>query len=152
MSVRSFCTREVDLARPFESVWQAAVRMRQRAVGTLVVVDADKRPIGIVTDRDLMERVLATAKDPNTTTVHEVMTPEPTTIGEEDSIETALALMREGGLRRLPVVDADGILVGLLSLDDVLMLMGEEMAQVSEMLRRETPRAFAEEPVLSRWD
>jgi CBS domain-containing protein len=152
MSLRPVCTREVDVARPFESVWQAAVRMRQRAVGTLVVVNAERRPIGIVTDRDLMERVLATAKDSNTTSIREVMTPEPTTIWEEDSIEMALALMREGGLRRLPVVDADGILVGLVSLDDVLMLMGEEMAQVSEMLRRETPRAFAEEPVASRWD
>jgi CBS domain-containing protein len=152
MSIGSICIREVDLARPHENAWQAAVRMRQRAVGTLIVVNSDRRPIGIVTDRDLMERVLAGAKDPNATRVREVMTPEPTTICEEDSIEMALALMREGGLRRLPVVDADGILVGLVSLDDVLMLMGEEMAQVSEMLRRETPRAFAEEPVVSRWD
>jgi CBS domain-containing protein len=152
MSLRAVCTRQVDVAKPYESAWQAAVRMRQRAVGTLVVVNSDRQPLGIVTDRDLMERVLAASKDPLATTVQEIMTPEPATIREEDSIEKALVLMREGGLRRLPVVDADGILVGLVSLDDCLMHLGEQMAQVSEMLRRETPRAFAEEPVASRWE
>ena len=152
MSIRSICTREIDAARPHENVWQAAVRMRQRAVGTLVVVNAERQPIGIVTDRDLMERVLAAGRDPNETTVRDVMTPDPTTIWVKESVETALALMRDGGLRRLPVVNADGVLVGILSLDDVLMLMGEEMAQVGEMLRRETPGGIASEPVLSRWE
>jgi CBS domain-containing protein len=126
--------------------------MRQRAVGTLVVVNPDRRPLGIITDRDLMERVLAASKDPNTASVCEVMTQEPTTIWEEDTVKKALTLMQEGGLRRLPVVDAEGILVGLVSLDDILMRMGEEMAQISGMLRRETPQAFAEEPVFSRWE
>ena len=80
------------------------------------------------------------------------MTPDPTLISEDDTVETALMLMREGDLRRLPVVNAEGVLVGILSLDDVLMLMGEEMSQVSAMLRRETPWGVASEPVLSRWE
>ena len=69
MSVGRICTREVDLAQMDESVWQAAERMHQRAVGTLVVIDDDKKPIGIVTDRDLVERVLAKFLDPGATTV-----------------------------------------------------------------------------------
>ena len=147
MSVGRICVREVDLVDQSETAWQAAERMHQRAVGTLVVLSDTQEVIGIVTDRDLVERVLAVGRDPNTTMVGDVMTHAPKTVSEDASIESALSLMRNGRFRRLPVVDAQAKLVGLLSLDDVLMLLAEEFTQIGGLLERETPRAVAAEPI-----
>ena len=152
MNVGSICIRNVDLAEPNETAWQAAVRMRQRAVGTLVVVKQAKQPIGILTDRDLMERVVAEANDGTNMRVETIMTRNPTTIAEDEPIQVALPRMRRGGFRRLPVVDREGSLVGLLSIDDILMLLSEDIGQIGQIVRRETPRGVAEEPVLSRWE
>jgi CBS domain-containing protein len=118
--------------------------LHQRTVGVLVILNDAKHPIGIVTDRDLAIRVVAGGKEPYTTLVGHVMTPEPKTVSEETPIESALSLMRSGGFRRLPVVDADGKLVGLGTLDDILMLLAEEFADVGALLERESPRAAAE--------
>jgi CBS domain-containing protein len=148
MSVGRLCIRDVDLAEVSESAWQAAERMHQHGVGTLVVADADRKPIGILTDRDLVERVLARNIDPHETTVGEVMTERPTTIPEGAPIESALRMMRSGRFRRLPVVDGKGQLVGLLSLDDVLMLIAEEFADIGQLLSCETPRAVAEDALI----
>lgn len=139
MSVGQICVRQVDLAEADDTVLEAAERMRQRAVGTLLILNQKREPIGIVTDRDLVERVVASNRDPATTSVRSVMTVDPETISEHDSIESALSMMRSGRFRRLPVVDHRGKLAGLVSLDDVLMLLGEELAQISKLLERETP-------------
>lgn len=144
MSAGRICVREVDVVDSDETVWQAAVRMQSRAVGTLVVLDESKVPIGLVTDRDLVERVMAKQRDPNDTLVSDAMTKPPKVIHEDASIESALSLMRSGRFRRLPVVDDNGKLVGLLSLDDVLMLLAEEFKDIGQLLERETPRAVAE--------
>lgn len=139
MSVGKICTREVDLAHADESVWRAAERMHQRAVGTLVVIDDDKNPIGIVTDRDLVERVLAKGLDANVTSIGQVMTQAPAIVSEQLPIEEAIAIMRRERCRRLPVVGDVGQLIGLISLDDVLQLLAEELATVGQLLERQTP-------------
>lgn len=144
MSVGRLCAREVDLAEVDENVWAVAERMHGRGVGSLVIVNDAQQPIGMLTDRDLVQRVLAQRLDSNSATVGDVMTPAPKTICEDDSIEAALSLMRSGCFRRLPVVDRDGKLTGILSLDDVLILLAEEFGQIGELLRRETPRGVAE--------
>ncbi len=145
MSVGRICVRSVDLADPTEPVWQAAERMRQRGVGTLLIVDEWSKPIGIVTDRDLVLRVLAEGLDCNTTLVRDVMTSHPKTIFENAPIEDALAIMRVGGFRRVPVVDTEEKLVGLVSLDDILMLLASEFTQIGKLVERETPRGIAEQ-------
>src|SRR5579872_3008239 len=105
MSVGRICVREVDIAESDESVQAAAQRMHARKVGTLVVVDPARAPIGIVTDRDLAVRIVGEARDSGQTTVGEVMTRLPRTIHEDTPIEEALRAMRVGTFRRLPVVD-----------------------------------------------
>jgi CBS domain-containing protein len=119
---------------PDESVSAAARRMADRGVGTLVVLNSAGAPAGLVTDRDLVLRVLAASRDADETKVAEVMTLEPRSVREDNSIEGAIALMRAGGFRRLPVVDGDGRLVGIVSLDDVLALLAEESAQIGALL------------------
>lgn len=144
MSVGRICNRSVDTAEPDESVQVAASRLHARKVGTLAVLDHARKPIGILTDRDLTVRVLADGKDAARTTVAEAMTPSPRTIREEMPIEDALAVMRSGPFRRILVVDDDDKLVGLLSLDDILDLLTEEFGLIGKLLREENPRSLGQ--------
>jgi CBS-domain-containing membrane protein len=142
MSVGRLCVREVDTARPDESVAVIATRMHQRAVGALVVVNARDQVVGIVTDRDLVSRVLAKGSNPADVSVRDVMTVGPKTIFEWTQVESALLSMRTGRFRRIPVVDRANKLIGLVTLDDILMLLAEQFSQLGRLLKRETPRAI----------
>jgi CBS domain-containing protein len=143
MSASKICVREVDTADVTEPVQAAADRMNARNVGTLVVLNPERQPLGIVTDRDLAVRVLARGKDPYATTVGDVMTLLPRTVLEDTSIEDAIAMMRVGPFRRVPVVDRQGQLVGLLSIDDVLELLAEEFRDIGKLLKAERPEVLA---------
>jgi CBS domain-containing protein len=143
MSVGRICVREVDTAEAHESVQTAANRMNDRNVGSLLVLGAKGQPVGIVTDRDLTVRVLAKGLDGIDTTVGEVMTPFPQTVYEDTPIEEALRIMRSGPYRRLPVVNPEGKLVGVLSIDDILDLLAEEFEAIGRLLRAERPEALA---------
>ena len=109
----------------------AAERMAEEGVGCLVVVDQRGRLVGIVTDRDLVVRVLARGLNAATTPVSKAMTPDPVTIGVAAEIEEAARVIRETGARRLPVTDVDDRLVGVVSLDDVIAALGSELADVA---------------------
>ena len=135
----------VDTARPGETVQTVADRMRQRNVGTVVVIDREDRVVGIVTDRDLVVRVLADRRDPAETTVEEVMTPNPTTVTRHGARDISLLLMKDGGIRRLPVVDDHRRLLGVLSLDDVVRTLAADMARVVGVLDVQTPEKVAAE-------
>ena len=95
MSVGRICVRHVDVAAPNESTLIAAQRMQNRHVGTLVVVDQERRPQGILTDRDLVVQVLAQSRDPDRTHVGDVMSRLPTLVYEDTPIEEALAVMAQ---------------------------------------------------------
>ena len=101
------------------TVVTAAREMRDKEVGDVIVVDAEDKVVGILTDRDLAVRVIAGHRDPAVTKVEEVMTPNPVTVGALDSVERAERVMREHLVHRLPVVDRDGKAVGILSLEDL---------------------------------
>jgi len=137
MSVGRICSREIDIAEANETARDAARRMHQRGVGTLVVLNEERQPTGLVTDRDLVLRVLAPARDPETTRVREIMTADPKVLREDSPIEGALGLMRAGSFRRVPIVDAAGRLVGILTLDDVLSLLAEEFGHIGGLLERQ---------------
>ncbi|MDV6032765.1 MAG: CBS domain-containing protein [Phycisphaera sp. RhM] len=139
MSVGRICTRSVDVAAPDESAQAAAIRMKTRNVGTLVVLDQNQSPIGIVTDRDLALCVVAKGLDPTMTELEVVMSKLPESVTENTPIEAAIAIMRRGAHRRLPVVDDAGQLIGLVTLDDVLSLLSEEFEEIGELVRKEAP-------------
>ena len=144
MSVGRICVREVDLAEPDESVRDAALRMSSRCVGSLMVLDEEARPVGIVTDRDLAIRVVGKGLNSIETRVRDVMSKAPDCVQEETAIETALAYMRAGPYRRLPVVDLEGRLIGVVSLDDILELLSEEFNDIGQLIRNESPTSLAE--------
>ena len=143
MNISSISTRDVDTARLAETARTAAQRMQARNVGTLVVVDDGGRVAGILTDRDLAVRVVARGVDPNLARVADVMTSDVQTVHSHASIEEAVGLMRERGVRRLPVVDTDATLAGLLSLDDVLTHVADQLAEVRRFLDETSPRGMA---------
>jgi CBS domain-containing protein len=131
------------VASPEESVATAARRMAEHDVGTLVVVDEHRHPLGMLTDRDVTLRCVAAGRDPAHTGVAAVMSAPVVSVGEATPIETALKRMRGTHMRRLVVVDAAGRLEGLLALDDVLDLLVEEATSIGSLLRstRPAPRA-----------
>lgn len=143
MSVGRICTRTVDVAAPNESAQVAAERMKIRNVGTLVVLDQNQCPVGIVTDRDLAMCVVAQGLDPAMTELEMVMSKLPDVVTENTPIEAAIGIMRRGCHRRLPVVDDDGQLLGLITLDDVLSLLSEEFEEIGELVRKEGPSSAA---------
>ena len=140
MSIASICNRQVETARSSELVADVARRMTMRRVGSVVVVDERSRPMGIVSDRDFMTRVIAAGRDPVRTPITEVMSAMPTTILDSTSIENALGDMRIGHLRRLPVVNGMNELVGIVTLDDILRLLAEELRTVEGLIDAEAPR------------
>lgn len=139
MTVAKICQRNVDTADALESVQTAAQRMGTRNVGTLVVLHDSGRPAGILTDRDVALRVAARGRDPYTTSVADVMTSELETIPEDLPIEDALRRMRSRGVRRLPVVSANGECIGMVSLDDILAHLAHEFAVLGRLLETSTP-------------
>jgi len=127
----------VEHATRHVSVIDAAKHMRRDHVGDIVVVEVtDGRhvPVGIVTDRDIVIAALATegAKIRNLE-VGEIMTLDPITVREDDDVTDALRRMQRGGVRRVPVVDAAGSLAGILSMDDVLVALTDELSRLSQL-------------------
>jgi CBS domain-containing protein len=143
MTIQRICVQSVDHALATESVWRAAERMHQRAVGMLVILDDREHPIGVLTDRDIVERVVAQQRDTSRTKVGDVMTPKPAVVRGDASIESAISMMRCRGVRRLPVIDDSGQLTGIISLDDILALLAEEFTEVGRLLEKQTPKAAA---------
>jgi CBS domain-containing protein len=136
MSLSRF-TRAVIVASESEPIASVARKMRDARVGS-VVVTHDDRPIGILTDRDLALRVVAEERNATTTRVSDVVTYGPFVIKESDEIETAVRAMREHGVRRLPVVDDKGRLIGVVTADDLIMLLGRELAALADGIAENT--------------
>lgn len=141
MTAGEFCNRQVVIARGDESVIEAARRMRELHVGDLIVLDAERRPIGILTDRDITVGVVAQSPEHiDSLRVEDVMTRAPITAREAESLDDALKRMRSYGIRRMPVVDDAGTLQGLLTFDDLVAVTAEELTDLSELVLREQDR------------
>lgn len=140
MPVSEICNREVVIARCDTSVNEAAKLMRQYHVGDVVVVDeknGQRIPLGIVTDRDLVVEIMAPGAEQMVVTVGEIMAPQLATVKQDTGVYEAMQYMRGKGVRRMPVVDGKGALVGILTLDDLLALLAEELLALSKLVKNE---------------
>jgi len=143
MNAGSVCKRSVVTIRPTDDLIGAAHIMREKHVGYLIVSDtsdpapAHKRVVGVLTDRDIVVGVLAQEVDARALKVGDVMTRDPLLIEEGQSIEAVLRHMREAGVRRVPVVDRGGALTGVLSIDDVLECIAEQLINIAGSFRNE---------------
>lgn len=146
MAVGEICNREVVIAKKALSVVDAAQLMRKHHVGDLVVVEernGRRHPVGIVTDRDIVVEVVAAGVNPDALKVGDIMGPEVATVRESEGLFEALRYMRGKGVRRMPVIDRDGGLVGILTLDDLLNLLAEEMTELAKLVSHERQREAA---------
>jgi CBS domain-containing protein len=142
MEVLKLCRRNAVTIRPFEELLTAARLMRERHVGYVVVVeplfaDGSHRPVGVLTDRDIIVKVFAREVDPRTLRVGDVMTREPVTASATDSLSDALRSMRRLGVRRMPVVGVRGQLIGVLSMDEIIDALSGELSDVAGSIRNE---------------
>ncbi len=143
MAIGELCSRDVVFVERNETVAQAARRMREHHIGSLVVVDRSggaPRPVGMFTDRDVAVGVVALGLDPQATPVEAAMRGSVVSVREDEGVGRAIAMMRSEGVRRLPVVDARGALVGLIASDDLIDLFAEEMSGLAGMLSHEVHR------------
>lgn len=134
-----FCMRPVVTIEATASVREAARLMRQKKVGAIVVA-RNHKPRGIITDRDIAVAVVAEGLDPAEVPVADVMRSSPAVVRGDQGILDAVKLFDARGVRRLPVVDNRGFVVGIITLDDVLMLVGTEMGHIAAALSRSLDR------------
>jgi CBS domain-containing protein len=142
MNAGTICKRDVVTIRETDDLTLGAHLMREKHVGCLIVVEPAEqggqlKVVGVLTDRDIVVAVLAREVDARTLKVGDVMTRNPLLAQDSQSIDAVLRHMREVGVRRVPVVDHTGHLIGVLSLDDVLEAIAEQLMNVAGSIRSE---------------
>jgi CBS domain-containing protein len=137
MSLAQLTLAPVRTIQPSATVAEAARLMCEQSVGALVITDATGvTPLGIITDRDLVW-MIAEGLDAREATVDQFVRSSLQTAHVSDRLSDVTKKMREGGVRRLPIVDQEGHLLGIVSLDDILMLLGRELADVAAAITSE---------------
>ena len=140
MTIGAICNREVITVQREATILHAAMLMREYHVGDVVVIENQKNkviPVGIVTDRDLVVEVVATELDCKVITVGDIMLTSLSTAKDNLGILESIQLMTSKGVRRLPVVDDSGSLIGIVTLDDLLLLLAKEFGSLSKLVARE---------------
>jgi CBS domain-containing protein len=143
LTAGEICTRTVSISFRKTHVDGAARLMRENHVGCLVVVEetAGKRiVVGVLTDRDIVTAVVAAGIDPTTLGVEDVMSTDLVTAREGDSLIDLMRSMRRKGVRRIPVVGGQNELVGVVTLDDVLNVLSEELGLLVDAIDSEGKR------------
>jgi CBS domain-containing protein len=146
-SIGEICSREVVFTTRETTVAAAAKLMRHHHVGSLVVVErlngGKRLPVGIVTDRDIVVELTAMDLDPAVITVGDIMG-EPLVIAREsEGLLETMEIMRYKGVRRLPIVGADGQLIGIVTIDDLLEVLAEQLTELAKVVAREQVRESA---------
>lgn len=139
MTVMDLARSDVVTVPPAAGADSIAELMAEHLVGSVVVVDDDDRPVGLLTDRDLAMAALLGDEPVASLTAADVMSADPVTVDATDAIYDALGRASEVGVRRLPVVADDGTLAGIVSLDDFVVLLASELENVSEVVQAESP-------------
>jgi CBS domain-containing protein len=138
MTVTELYSTPVVTAHPHETVVEAARRLRDKHVGDLVVIDDKKRLVGILTDRDIVVSAVAQSHDRlDSLRVVDIMTTDVLSVRRNETVEGALKKMAKRGVRRLPVVGADGQVEGILSLDDLLQRESLQLWNLVTVVARE---------------
>lgn len=140
MSISKICNHEVITVKTDTTVFEAAQLMRTHHVGDVVVIKDNQGhpiPLGIVTDRDLVLGIVATELDCRVITVSDIMVRHLSVVSENAGVFETIKIMTAKGVRRLPVVDANGVLTGIITLDDLLMLLSNEIGSLTKLVMRE---------------
>jgi CBS domain-containing protein len=155
MSLQKFCERPVVTVSLEQNIVEACRLMREKNVGCLVAVEGEKLR-GILTDRDITLKVTAEKKDPQQTKVRDIMTANPTRIVVSKTLHDLTALMHTHHVRRVPIMDGADKVLGMVTLDDLLILLGQELADIGQgvsgaLFRQPTPAGVEESPLPLEW-
>jgi CBS domain-containing protein len=140
MSIGEICNRNVVYVERDATVHAACKLMRQYHVGSLVVVDeieGKRVPVGILTDRDIIVEIHAMDLDAKVLTAGDIMSPELATVTESQGMLETIEVMRFNGVRRLPVVDGGNQLIGIVTIDDLIEVLSEELSNIARIVARE---------------
>jgi CBS domain-containing protein len=140
VNLKDICVLDVATCGRETTVLDAARLMRQHHTGTLIVVDdpqGERTPAGIVTDRDIVVEVLANELAPATTRVARIMATKLVVGAASEPLSDALERMRAHGVRRLPVIEHDGRLLGIVTLDDLLRMHAAQAHALAEIVSKE---------------
>jgi CBS domain-containing protein len=140
MPIGEICVRDVVICTRNTTIHQAAQQMRHHHVGDLVVVDESdgKRiPVGIITDRDIVLSVTALNLDPTVFLVGDLVVRPIVNVREDQGIFETIQCMRMNGVRRMPVLDREGSLAGIISTDDLIQLLADEMSELAKLISQE---------------
>lgn len=139
MSIRNLCRKDVVTVSPGTMVKEVTELMEEKNIGSVIVNGEDDK-FGIVTDRDIALRIVNRNLDPEITPVDDLMTQNAVLVLRENmGLFEALEQVRRSAVRRFPVVDIDGNLKGIITLDDIIILLGKEMADVASIIENEGP-------------
>lgn len=136
MVIGTFCNRTVACARADKTIVEAALLMRHDHVGDIVVVDEElrgRRPVGIVTDRDIVLEVVSAGLDPSLVKLGDLVLRPLITANEHDGYAETIERMTAKGVRRMPVVDDAGMLVGIITLDDLLQQLAAQIGELAKI-------------------
>lgn len=139
MPVSDVARTDVVTAHRDHSAAELAALMREENVGSVIVVNDDE-PVGVVTDRDLALAVVEPGANPETVTAADVMSESPTTARSTDGLFDVMESLHDHEVRRLPVVDEDGTLTGIVTLDDLVVLLAEELEDLADVIEAEFPK------------
>jgi CBS domain-containing protein len=140
MKVGEYCKKAVVAIASNTDAAEAAKLMRKLHVGFLIAHregDALQKPVGVLTDRDLVLGVMARDIDPHAVTVDDIMSRQPLIANEADELSDMLQAMRLAGIRRMPVVDARGALTGIMAIDDALEVVTGLMCDIAGSIKSE---------------
>jgi CBS domain-containing protein len=150
MKIGELCNRTVVVARPEEPVATVAELMRQHHVGSVVIVEGPpdaRKPLGIVTDRDIVLEVVARGLDPKRVPASEIMASRLKMASEDESVEDVLHKLAAHGVHRVPIVDEHGVLQAIFAADDFLEWAQEQLADLARVFQRSLQRERADRPV-----
>lgn len=138
MTVYTCAQTNVLSVKPDATVSFVAGLMREKNIGCVIVTE-DHRPVGIVTDRDIALRCETLCEDPESALIGRIMTTDIVTVRKDCGIFEAIQVMKSAGVRRMPIVDASGRLVALLTVDDLVRLLARELSDIARVIGKEGP-------------
>lgn len=144
MRVGEICTRSVSWCEPGTSVIDAARMMRDAHINNVIVAeqrDGERIPVGVLTDRDIVIQIVAKEVDPKAVSVGDIMSREIFTVDEDEPVRETIERMRFKGVRRLPVINKRGAMIGVIAMEDLLRNLAEDLTAIAAV----TPRARVKE-------
>lgn len=142
MSLQNYCQKPVIRVAPDTNITEACQLMEQNNVGCLIA-ERQGRLCGIVTDRDIALRVAGAKRDPDKTLVKDIMTPDPIRISVDKDLRQLTAMMHAYHVRRVPIVNGFDTTLGIVTLDDLIAQLGDEMSEIGKAISEEFPQGNA---------